>query len=578
LKNLLLAAVVLLCATAITVQAQDSGAKKAKQELPAEQKQVQTDMLAKSDPNTAGPTTRVFQEGDHKLIVYSDSPGATPSEFYKIRVRSEASKGVWQPVFAHITRSLYSQAKIPTRGSDIVMEHYQKHMKDWSHTYGNIEMDAPVEVEISKADGTPIKTAVTHPIIRAGKATVKDGKAYFTLDKPAPITVDIDGQMDGQNTGAGYAGPPIHTVSLFAHPIFDKPSPTDPGVVVVKPGAKPPTDPTTYRTLYFAAGVHDLGRNIKVYENKHYYIAGDAVVYGTFNNLGSESGKNIKIFGVGTISGDHLKHNLYDPAYLNAAKKPSSSEWKSICIENAENVVVEGVCVANSANHSINLVAGTGKNDTNKVTFVRWAKAITWRANGDGVGSAHVVEDCFLRTADDCSYMKGDRRRCVFWKDVNAAVFHMANIPSKFPIVIEDCDVLYLRNKNPGAVGSAVFAQRGEGLSGQQKVNVLVRNIRIEDTFPTTQVFVLFSESDSVIGKASRKDNPKVGSSYSGITFQNITAAANSIVGLRNVLRGSKDAPWSNITFDNVVIAGKKLTSLKDFAYVNEYVTDITFK
>lgn len=234
---------------------------------------------------------------------------------------------------------------------------------------------------------------------------------------------------------------------------------------MVKPGTQPPADPSTYSTLYFSAGVHGTGRNFKVHENNQYYIAGDAVVHGTFNNLGGESGKNIKIYGVGTISGDRIKHNLHDPAYLNAAKKPSSSELKSICIQNAENVVVEGVCVANPANHSINLVAGTGKRDSNKVTLVRWAKVISWRANGDGVGSAHVVEDCFLRTADDCSYMKGDRRRCVFWKDVNAAVFHMANIPDKFPIVIEDCDVLYLRNKNAGAVGGGVFMQRGEGLS-----------------------------------------------------------------------------------------------------------------
>jgi len=527
---------------------------------------------------TVEPTTRVFQEGEHKLVVYSDVPGVTPSEFYRIRVRSDASKGVWQPVFAHITRSLYSQAKIQTRGNDEVKEHYQRHLKDWSHTYGNIEMNGPVEVEISKADGTPIKTAVTHPIVRAGKARVENGKAYFTLDKPAPITVDIDGKMDEQHTGDGYEGPPIHTVSLFAHPIFEKPSPTDPGVVVVKPGQNPPTDPATYKTLYFSAGVHDIGRNFKVHENRQYYIAGDAVVYGTFNNLGAESGKNIKIFGVGTISGDRLKHNLYDPAYLNAAVKPSAEEWKSICIKNAENVLVEGVCVANPANHGINLMARPGKSETNKVTFVRWAKVISWRANGDGIGSAHVVEDCFLRTADDCSYMKGDRRRCVFWKDVNGAVFHMANISAKFPIVIEDCDVLYLRDKNAGAVGSGVFVQRGEGLPGNHKVNVLVRNFRIEDKFPTSRVFQMFSKSDSVIGKASSKDSGEVGSGYSGISFQNITAAAKSVVGQPNVLRGCAEAPWSQLTFENVVIGGKKLTSLGDFAHVNEFVTDITFK
>ena len=320
------------------------------------------DPLVNADEKeTVASTTGVFQEGDHRLIVYSRCPAALRLNTTESTYVQRHRKVNGNPFFCHVTSSIYSQAVIQTRGSDVVMEHYQKHLKTGGRTYGDIEMDGPVEVEISKADGTPIKTAVTHPVVRAGKAKVEDGKAYFVLNQPAPITVDIDGQMDEQHTGADYEGPPIHTVSLFAHPIFEKPSPMDPGVVVVKPGTKPPTDPSTYSTLYFSAGVHDLGRNFKVHENKQYYIAGDAVVYGTFNNLGAESGKNIKIFGVGTISGDRFKHNLYDPDYVNAAKKPSPSEWKSICIENAENVVVEGVCVANPAQHSINLVAGTGR-------------------------------------------------------------------------------------------------------------------------------------------------------------------------------------------------------------------------
>jgi len=56
MKKLLHAAAVLLCAIAITVQAQDAdvGGKKAKKELTAEQKQLQTDMLAKYDTNKDG--------------------------------------------------------------------------------------------------------------------------------------------------------------------------------------------------------------------------------------------------------------------------------------------------------------------------------------------------------------------------------------------------------------------------------------------------------------------------------------------------------------------------------------------
>ena len=529
---------------------------------------------------TQEPSTRIFREGDHILIVYSDVPGCKPSEFYKIRARSKATKGEWQSTFALITRSLYSQAKIPKKpGSTSSMEHYYDHVRDWSHTYVNIEVNSPVEVEVSKANGEPIRKAAAHPAAKAGEVTLKDGKAYFVMDKPALIAVDIDGQMDDQDTGEGYKGPAIHTVSVFAHPIMERPAMTDPGVVVVTPGTRPPTDPAKYETLYFSAGVHDIGRNFKVHENKKYYLAGDAVVYGTFNNLGSASGKNIKIFGVGTICGDRIQHPDYHPAYLQVVKEGNADrakvvgkEWKTIYVEKADNVVIEGVCVANPPNHSINLVAIAGE-EGQKRTFVRWVKVVSWRANGDGIGSAHVIEDCFLRTADDCSYMKGDRRRCVFWTDVNGAVFHMASIPKDRKIIIEDCDVIYARNKYKGWEGGRVFSQRGEGKPGLQKVDVLVRNFRIEDKRPTLQIFHLYSH-DGFRGT----EEPHTGSSYSGITFQNVTAAGKSVLGLPEILHGCKEAPWSNITFDNVVIAGKKLTSLDDFAYVDEYVTDITFK
>jgi len=529
---------------------------------------------------------RCFQKGKNILIVYSNVPGAVPSGFYKIRVRSKATNMQWQPVFANITQSLYSQAKIPKQGSgDASMENYQKHLKDWSHTYGNIEMNGAVEVEISKADGRPIKTAATHPQIRAGKAEVKNGKAYFTLQHPALITVDIDGQMDDQNTGQGYSGPPINTVSLFAHPIFDKPVLGDPGVYEVKAGCKPPTDPKTYSVLFFSAGVHNVGRNFKVFENKQYYIAGDAIVYGTFNNLKNGSGDNIKIFGVGTISGDKIRHPGYDPDAkdINLSEEEKSkayTEWKSIDIDNGTNVVVEGICVANPAFHAIHLTPPKSENKANpqKVTFARWAKVISWRANGDGIGSAHVVEDCFLRCADDCTYMKGDRRRCVFWKDVNAAVFHMSGIPENFPIVIEDCDIIYLRHKSPGSGMGGVFVERGAGQPGLHQVNVLIRNIRIEDKYPSCAIFSLFSKADSVAGKKLFADKGQIGSSYSGITFQNITAAAPSYLGRTNILRGCKEAPWSGgISFDNVVIGGTKILSLDDFT-TNEFVSGIIFK
>ena len=55
-----------------------------------------------------------------------------------------------------------------------------------------------------------------------------DGKAVVVIDKPGLFTVDINGQMDDQDTGklpnnrGYYDGPPIHTLTIFANTFISK--------------------------------------------------------------------------------------------------------------------------------------------------------------------------------------------------------------------------------------------------------------------------------------------------------------------------------------------------------------------
>ena len=110
--------------------------------------------------------------------------------------------------------------------------------------------------------------------------------------------------------------------------------------------------------------------------------------------------------------------------------------------------------MANSAYHSISM--GTGNTPKHPDNTIRWVKIFTWRGNGDGVGTSGnlVVEDSFVRTQDDSSYVGGrGMRRVVFWQDSNGASFVMHHIGSNFyispdlPLVIEDCTVVYARSK-----------------------------------------------------------------------------------------------------------------------------------
>lgn len=518
----------------------------------------------------AQQTTHLFQNNGDTLILYSDVPGLSPSEFYKVRVRSKATNNVWQESFSLISRSLWSQ--IDGVDDGVRKNGYFNHLKDWSHTYTNIEMKGAVEIEISKASGEPIDKAVVHPLAKGIATTLRDGKAYFTMQEPSLVAVDIDGKMDDQNTGNDYTGPPIHTISIFAHPVMDRPDRNDPGVAVVRPGDELP-DPSTYETLWFGAGMHHVGREFTVQSFKKYYIPGDAIVYGTFTNLEEGNGKNIKIYGVGTISGDSLTHPAYDPDYPGP---PGSTDpnlgtpWKPIGIKYSEYVEVEGVCCSNGAFHAIYLAETLPI----KHTSVKWAKVLQWRLNGDGIGNAHLTEDCFIRTQDDGCYVKGDKRRNVFWNDANCATFNLAGMPNadNYSLVIEDNDVLYARNRRGKWVGSRVFSFRGAGQC--DNVDVTFKNLRIEDKFVTLGVYHLWSTTNH----ACLGNNDDYGGGLNGnLVFENIRSASRSTTGYSDLIIGRESNPMDGFTFQNVVIDGTLLQSLDDLGCYNAYVTNMTF-
>lgn len=545
-------------------------------------------LLGCSQLSISQNSTAEFKTANDTLIVYKDVPGLVPSDKYAIRVRSAASNNEWVDCFAHYTRNKASE--LPDDGVDKATTnyHYQLFTDKWSHTYGNFEMNkgSIVEIEISlingfKVQGNDLQKVVAHPAHRVlDQPQIRDGKIYFTMNNPGQIVIDINGQMDDFNKALDDTSPTksyvTHAISIFANPVQKKPSLTDPRVHIVEVGAIPTTDPSTYDILYFKPGVHDIGQGFKVHPGKKYYIPGDALVYGSFNNYGvptstyRTNGQDIKLYGLGTVSGERILHPNYVVPY-----NPDHTDYKTFFIENGLNVEINGVTIIDPANHSVNFNAWGGRDKMQEVTFARWVKIVTWRANGDGIGSSHLIEDCFFRTADDASYIKGNRRRIVFWKDANAAMFHMAGIPDagdNFPIIIEDCDVIY--NRTRGVSGGGVFVQRSEGDPLQRFVDVTVRNFRVSD--PRSNMPTFYLTSTKVEAGVQY-----YGSSYSGLKFQNVTVAKPIYGGRKNQITGASSVPWNGgVCFDNVNLAGELLTETvyeRDFTK-NEFVTNICFK
>lgn len=490
------------------------------------------------------------------LLVYPPVPGLAPSAYYQVSIRTTANDAKWQSAFAWQTECKKEDG-------------YFESLEGWTHAYVNFETSGSVEIEISRVNGQPIRSAAAHPKRKASSCSVKHGKALVKLDKPCLVAVDIDGQMDGQDTGKGYKGPPIHTISLFANPpLAGKPSPDGPGVRTVKPGEKAPAD-GNWNTLYFLPGVHDIGAAFPVNADRQYYIPGDAMVYGSFHNSEWKNGHDIRIFGHGTLSGARLKH--HKALHLFSGDKKASR--KPIEIFGAKDTHVEGPTVADSASHSIMLINGYSEGHPNKV---QWSKIFTWRGNGDGINpfGNTLIEDCFIRTQDDSLYVNGlGIRRVVLWNDANGSSFVLSALPEDHErkLIVEDCDVIYSRAHWHHWSGGRVFNMRGEG-DGPTGAGVIFRNIRISDPRPTLQQFFICMTVPEPYGDGKRGPGD-----LSGILFQNISIAAPSVIGEPQMLWGQSNARIRDLTFENLTLGGKPVTTA-DFFKTNEFVEGLNFQ
>ncbi len=499
---------------------------------------------------------------EDKLVVYPPVLGLAASEHYAVRVRSAAAGSEWQSAFAWETVCKTIEKK--TDG-------YFDTLAGWTHTYVNFETAGAVEIEIARANGQPIRSAAVHPQRKASACLVKDGKAFIRLDQPCLVAVDIDGQMDAQDTGKGYKGPPLHTISLFANPlIVGKPKPDDPGVLAVKPGEMPLSD-GSWSTLYFLPGVHDVGLAYPLHANRQYYIPGDAIVYGTLSNQKWGDGHHIRIFGLGTLSGARLKH----PKYIEPAlSEDGHKRYRPIELMGTTDTRVEGITIADSATHSLMLIHPYKAGHPNEV---KWTKIFTWRANGDGINpfGNTLIEDCFLRTQDDSLYVNGlGIRRTVLWNDANGSSFVLSGLPqlTDRQLVVEDCDVIYSRAKWHHWSGGRVFNMRGEG-KGAAGAGVIFRNINIEDPRPTLQQFFLCMAMPTPYSKNGEK---RAAGDLLGILFQNISIAAPSVLSEPQLLWGQADARIRNLTFENLTVAGKPVRE-SQFFKTNEFVDGLKF-
>jgi hypothetical protein len=383
-----------------------------------------------------------------------------------------------------------------------------------------------VEVAVQKNNGL-FRRVDIRPRRNAIKSTVRNGVVYFKLGAPQNLSVEFDGDR-------------LHNLHILAGGLDAPPAP-GPNVVVYGPGLHAPPE----GSLYFP-----------VASNQTVYIAGGAVMRGTFRPTGVE---NVRIVGRGLIV------------------EPTDQ----FVVHNSSNVLVEGLTFL-SPLHGTIACSGSSQvrfRDIKTFSAGQWSDGINIFACQDV-----EIDRAFIRTSDDSVAIYATRKdgvgdtrrvrvtRSVFWPDVAHAMFVGLHGDSVKPNTLEDIgfddiDVLNLDEDDPEYEGVMAIS------AGDSNT---VRNISFSD------IRVEHVEEGKLINLRvvyNAKYNTSPGLAIDGVRFRNIRYSGSGWAGPSIIAGLAQDRRVRNVSFENVTIAGRKLTAPSpETLEIGPFVDGVTFK
>lgn len=335
-----------------------------------------------------------------------------------------------------------------------------------------------------------------------------------------------------------------HPLLVFAlPPETDVPDPKDPRVRVFEPGlTEIPGDGKIVvgsgETLYFKPGA---------------FVRGGITA----------TGENIRICGRGFIDDTPLEWVCRRTSF-------------AIGVENARHVRIEDVGVCGSGGWTI---ATKNAEDV----LVRDVKLCNSRIqNDDGIDPCNTrhmrIENCFIRTDDDCIAIKGSRREfgdcedivicgCTLWCDRARCILmgHESRAEYMRNILVEDCDVIHVSQGLP-----AFLLEPGEDMRLE---DVVFRNIRVYNDVPGREMTVV-----SMRPQVNYAMERKVAGHIRGILFENLTVSGEQCR-TKFVVEG-RDAEHvtHDVRFKNVRVFGKPLERHSDGVVVGEFAEGVFFE
>ena len=453
---------------------------------------------------------------------------------------------------------------------------YNSYVEDFRFSFTNFEFrDEPVWLKVA-IPGQDIPNIAVRPSRKGAQVfyeTDSNGKRVAKIKLKAPTNKYLANQY---LSVVPVSADGVHNrkvaLGVFANSYTQAPTRN---TVVVRPGDAMPSAASLSpgQTVVFKRGEHQLGKDYKLKSGVDYYFENGAHMYGFFERDGSY--ENVRMYGFGII--DHK----FLPRYQNGTKLKQNP----IKFVRSSNVSIEDITIVDSSHHTI--ILGDGRNGKN---YIKKFKAVTWRANGDGVhvsGTANV-SDAFLRTQDDsmyiASYMDGVvQERITTWNDFNGTSFLFTAGGSGGKTILRDSDVVYARSRfNPddngaskhngwrGHTGGSIFNLRSQ-FSDAEIYDVEIDNVHVDDERVDKKIFDLGMRRADGGGALTQA------ASFRNIEFKNITAVDGGKYPQRFLGYSNSIYP-ENIRFECIKIEGETVRNLNGWVTSNLNNDEISFK
>ena len=328
--------------------------------------------------------------------------------------------------------------------------------------------------------------------------------------------------------------------------------------------ADAPDVPNTGATYYYGPGVHNVGLGKTIRSNESVYIAGGAVVEGTFRI--PDGSTNVEVRGRGIISNGSLptleQHGVSNDSLMKYSTFSGADKYQQT---SSKSVRFEGIVIANSGAWNFALSTCNYSNSNNSWRNI---KEISWSGCTDGIwfdGDNNIIDDCFIFNNDDVVTTHGSRNCTIsnstFWGGNFGRIFMHTTFASSTNITFNNINVI---GHDSGPCLFLFEAATNTAATSMQ--NFTFKDIRVEN-HPyngkyNPNKFIIIDQPNSKI---------------SNWLFENLTIDEANVD--EGDIYGSSSGLIDGFTFRNFMMNGTKVTSISQAKMdINGFVSNVNFE